>query len=105
AADAHRPRATAQRFSIVARAKRNPDRVRGFATLPLADVDASLAELERIKDAPGVVGVGVGSNFDGVALDDRRLEPVWARIDALGLPVSEHPMLPPFADHLPDYPP
>ena len=89
--------------SIVARAKRNPDRVRGFATLPLPDVEASLVELERIKDAPGVVGIGVGSNFDGVALDDRRLEPVWARIAELGLPVSEHPMLPTFAEHLPGY--
>jgi len=50
-----------------------------------------------------VVGIGVGSNFDGVALDDRRLEPVWARIAELGLPVSEHPMLPTFAEHLPNY--
>ena len=89
--------------SIVARAKRNPDRVRGFATLPLPDVEASLIELERIKDAPGVVGIGVGSNFDGVALDDLSLEPVWARIAELGLPVSEHPMLPTFAEHLPGY--
>jgi aminocarboxymuconate-semialdehyde decarboxylase len=89
--------------SIVARAKRDPDRVRGFATLPLPDVAASLVELERIKDAPGVVGIGVGSNFDGVALDDIRLEPVWARIAELGLPVSEHPMLPTFAEHLPNY--
>jgi len=89
--------------SLVARARRNPDRVRGFGTLPLPDVEASLKELERIADAPGIVGIGVGSNFNGVALDDRRLEPVWARIAALGLPVSEHPMLPTFAEHLPGY--
>jgi aminocarboxymuconate-semialdehyde decarboxylase len=89
--------------SMVARAKRNPDRVRGFATLPLPDVEASMTELERIKDAPGLAGIGVGSNFDGVALDDRRLEPVWARIAELGIVVCEHPMLPTFADHLPGY--
>jgi len=89
--------------SMVKRAQRNPDRIRGFATLPLPDVDASMRELERIADAPGIVGIGVGSNFDGVALDDPRLEPVWARISSLGLPVSEHPMLPTFADHLPGY--
>jgi aminocarboxymuconate-semialdehyde decarboxylase len=89
--------------ALVARFKRNPDRVRGFATLPLPDVEASLKELERIAHAPGIVGIGVGSNFDGVALDDRRLEPVWARISALGLPVSEHPMLPTFAEHMPGY--
>src|SRR5262245_15798988 len=84
--------------AIVARAKRNPDRVRGFAALPLPDVEASLAEIDRIADAPGIVGIAVGSNFDGVALDDPRLEPVWAQIAARGLPVSEHPMLPTFAD-------
>ena len=89
--------------SMVVRAKRNPDRVRGFASLPLPDVEASLDELERIKDAPGLAGIGVGSNFDGAALDDRRLEPVWARIAELGLVVCEHPMLPTFADHLPGY--
>jgi len=89
--------------AMLARARRNPDRIRGFATLPLPDVEASLKELERIADAPGVVGIAVGSNFDGVALDDRRLEEVWARISVLGLPVCEHPMLPTFADHLPNY--
>jgi len=89
--------------SLVARYRRNPDRVRGFGTLPLPDVEASLKELERIAHAPGIVGIGVGSNFDGVALDDLSLEPVWARISALGLPVSEHPMLPTFASHMPGY--
>jgi len=85
------------------RAQRNPDRVRGFATLPLPDVEASLCELERIADAPGMVGIGVGSNFDGVAFDDPRLEPVWARISSLGPPASEYPMLHTCADHLPGY--
>jgi len=89
--------------SLTARFQRNPDRVRGFATLPLPDIEASLKELERIAHAPGIVGIGVGSNFDGVALDDGRLEPVWARISELGLPVSEHPMLPTFAAHMPGY--
>jgi aminocarboxymuconate-semialdehyde decarboxylase len=89
--------------ALVARAKRNPDRVRGFATLPLPDVEDALIELERIADAPGIVGIGVGSNFDGVALDDERLEPLWARISKLGLPLYEHPMLPSFAEHLPGY--
>jgi aminocarboxymuconate-semialdehyde decarboxylase len=89
--------------ALVARAKRNPDRVRGFATLPLPDVEASLKEIERIADAPGIVGIAMGSNFDGMALDDPQLEPVWARISALKLPICEHPMLPTFADKLPGY--
>src|SRR5262249_10459625 len=86
--------------ALIARAARNPDRVRGFATLPLPDVEAALAELDRIAQAPGITGIGVGSNFDGVALDDARLEPLWARICELGLAVSEHPVLPTFAEHM-----
>jgi aminocarboxymuconate-semialdehyde decarboxylase len=89
--------------ALVARAQRNPDRVRGFATLPLPDVGAALEELERIAHAPGIVGIGVGSNFNGVALDDPRLEAIWRRISEYGLPVSEHPMLPTFADAMPGY--
>ena len=89
--------------SIMARARRNPDRIRGFATLPLPDAEASLKELDRIADAPGIVGIGIGSNLDGVALDDRRLEAVWARISELGLPLYEHPMVPTFAANLPGY--
>ena len=89
--------------AIIARAKRNPDRVRGFATLPLPDVEASLLELERIDDAPGVVGVAIGSNLDGVALDDRSFEPLWAQLSDRDLPLFEHPMLPAFAEHLPGY--
>src|SRR3954452_5276487 len=40
--------------ALVTRYLRNPDRVRGFGTLPLPDVGPSLKELERIKDAPGI---------------------------------------------------
>jgi aminocarboxymuconate-semialdehyde decarboxylase len=89
--------------ALMTRHRRNPDRVFGFATLPLPDVEASLKELERVADAPGIVGIAIGSNVGGVALDDRRLEPVWARIAALGLPLCEHPMLPTFADAMPGY--
>ena len=89
--------------AVIARARRNPDRVRGFATLPFPDVEAALKELERVADAPGIVGVAVGSNFDGVPLDDARLEPLWTRIGVLGLPLYEHPMLPTFAGQMPGY--
>src|SRR6185437_8873701 len=74
--------------------KQHPDRFIGFATLPLGDVQASLTELERAIHELGMKGIAIGSNIDGVQLDDPELEPVWARIDALRLPVFEHPMFP-----------
>jgi len=73
---------------------RHPDRFAGVGSLPLADVAASLAEIERIREL-GLHGVMIGSNVGGVHVNDPRFEPVWARIDALKMPVFEHPMFPP----------
>ena len=39
-------------------------------------------------------GVAIGSNIDGMQLDNAALEPVWAKIDQMRLPVFEHPMFP-----------
>jgi aminocarboxymuconate-semialdehyde decarboxylase len=39
-------------------------------------------------------GVVIGSNIDGLQLDNPKLDPIWARIDELRLPVFEHPMFP-----------
>jgi aminocarboxymuconate-semialdehyde decarboxylase len=73
--------------------KLHPDRFIGLASLPLDNVEAALAELERAL-ALGLKGAAIGSNIDGVALNDARFEPLWARLDALRLPVFEHPMFP-----------
>ncbi len=73
--------------------KRHPDRFIGFASLPLSDVNAALAELDRALGL-GLKGAAIGSNIDGVALNDPRFEPLWARLDAQRLPVFEHPMFP-----------
>jgi aminocarboxymuconate-semialdehyde decarboxylase len=80
--------------TLAALCRAHPDRYVGLASLPLDDVDASLAELERAVGDLGMKGLIIGSNIDGVALNDARFEPLWARIDALRLPVFEHPMFP-----------
>ena len=74
--------------------RRSPDRLIGLASLPLKDIDASLAELDRCVNDLGMKGVIIGSNIDGLQLDDPRFEPVWAKINELRLPVFEHPMFP-----------
>lgn len=73
----------------------HPDRFAGVGSLPLADVGASLSEIDRIVGDLGLHGVMIGSNVAGVPVNDPRFEPVWAKIDRLGLPVFEHPMFPP----------
>jgi aminocarboxymuconate-semialdehyde decarboxylase len=72
----------------------HPKRFAALGSLPLDDVDASLAELERIEGELGLSGVTIGSNVAGLPVSHPKFEPVWARIDALRLPVFEHPMFP-----------
>jgi aminocarboxymuconate-semialdehyde decarboxylase len=72
----------------------HPDRFVGLASLPLAETAPALAELERAVGELGMSGVVIGSNVDGMAMNDARMEPVWARLNALRLPVFEHPMFP-----------
>jgi aminocarboxymuconate-semialdehyde decarboxylase len=71
-----------------------PKKFLGLASLPLADVEASLREIDRAVNELGLHGVAIGSNIGGVPLNDARFEPLWAKINALKLPVVEHPVFP-----------
>jgi aminocarboxymuconate-semialdehyde decarboxylase len=72
----------------------HPDRFVGLASLPLDDVEASLAEIDRAVGELGMKGLAIGSNIGGPPLNDPRFEPLWAKINRLRLPVVEHPMFP-----------
>jgi aminocarboxymuconate-semialdehyde decarboxylase len=72
----------------------HPDRFLGLASLPMRNVDAALQELDRSVGELGMRGIVIGSNIDGLQLDDPSFERIWARIDELRLPVFEHPMFP-----------
>lgn len=70
-----------------------PDRIRWFASLPWEYPEAAVAELDRAK-AAGASGVMVLSNIAGRWPTDPHFASVWARIDALALPVLVHPTAP-----------
>lgn len=70
---------------------RHPDRFLAFAALPLPHVDAALAELDRVFDAPGVVGVALTTTAVGRALTDPALAPVWQELDRRNAVVYVHP--------------
>jgi len=83
--------------------RRHPSRFAGFASLPLSDVGASLSEIDRVTGELGLHGVMIGSNIAGQPVNHPRFEPLWARIDALRLPVFEHPMFPTHTADMEEY--
>jgi aminocarboxymuconate-semialdehyde decarboxylase len=69
-----------------------PTRLVAFLTLPMLYPDHAVDELNRASKLPGMRGVYLGTNIEGRDLDDPLFEPVFARIEALDLPVFLHPL-------------
>lgn len=69
-------------------------RFAAIASLPLPDIEASLSELERAVRELDLRGVFCCSHFDGTPLDDPVLDPIYARIEALDVPLVLHPTVP-----------
>jgi len=72
----------------------HPGRFGFFATLPLPDIEAALAELDRAFDVLGVDGVILESNIDGEYLGSPRFAPVFDALDRRGAVVFLHPTSP-----------
>lgn len=71
--------------------KLHPDRYRGFAHLPMQDVQAACDELKRCVEELGFLGALINGNTNGVYLDDERYLPFWQRVVELDVPVYIHP--------------
>jgi len=69
----------------------HPNRLGGFAALPLPDVDGALEELTYALDVLRLDGVVLFSNAHGVYLGDARFEPVFAELERRGAVVFVHP--------------
>src|ERR1700761_1333888 len=73
----------------------HPDRLAGFATVALKEVDEATKELERCVSGLGFRGVMVNGTVDGLFLDDVRFLPFFEAAAALDVPVYLHPAPPP----------
>ncbi|MFF9673384.1 amidohydrolase family protein [Streptomyces eurythermus] len=80
-----------------------PDRFGHFASIPLPDVDAAVAEAVHALDTLHADGVVLMSNARGRYLGDPDFEPLWAELDCRGANVFIHPAQPPM-DLLPGTP-
>lgn len=78
----------------------HPDRFGHFASLPLPDVDGSLAELAHAMDHLASDGVALETNAQGSYLGDARFEPLYEELNRRRTPVFVHPTSPPHAEAL-----
>src|SRR5580692_380896 len=72
----------------------HPGRFGYFATLPIPDTDASLAELRRAFDELGADGVVLQTNTDGVYLGSPLFAPILAELNRRQATLFLHPTSP-----------
>jgi predicted TIM-barrel fold metal-dependent hydrolase len=69
-----------------------PDRLLGVGVVPLQHPELAVAELTRAVTETGLRGVQISSSAGpGRELDAAELEPFWARVEELNVPVLIHP--------------
>lgn len=86
-ADAYCRRHNDELAALVARA---PDRISGFAQLPVQDPALAVAELRRAVSELGLVAPYLPADW-GRPLDDVAHDPLWAACTELDVPVFLHP--------------
>jgi len=80
---------------------RHKDRFPGFvASVALDDMDAALAELDRAVRKLGACGVQIFTDVAGRPLDAPEFDPLFAAMNAYGLPIWIHPTSTP---QMPDF--
>lgn len=70
---------------------KTPDRLAGFAMLPMEDPKAAADELSRCVTKHGFLGALISAHLDGQFYDDERFLPVFERAQELDVPIYLHP--------------
>jgi aminocarboxymuconate-semialdehyde decarboxylase len=73
--------------------RRHPERLIGFACLPMQNPKLALEELERAAKLPGIRGIYMATAVRDRELSDPSFFPVYERMADLGLPLFLHPMM------------
>jgi uncharacterized protein len=74
---------------------RYPDRLAGFAALPISAPQEAAAELDRAVGRHGFCGAVINGHSRGRYLDDPLFDPVLSHAAALNVPIYLHPTIPP----------
>ena len=67
-----------------------PDRFAGLGTLPMQDVKAAIAEMERCMTRLGLKGVEINDHVNGRTLEEPEFRPFWKAAQELGALVFFH---------------
>ena len=70
---------------------KNPKRFIGLGTLPMQDMDLAIKEMERCVSILQMRGVEIGSNINGINLNDEQFFPFYERAETLGCALFVHP--------------
>ncbi|HYC45273.1 MAG TPA: amidohydrolase family protein [Burkholderiales bacterium] len=71
----------------------HPERLFGFACLPMQNTKLALEELDRAARLPGIRGVYMATVVRDRDLSDPSFFPIYARMEELRLPLFLHPMM------------
>jgi predicted TIM-barrel fold metal-dependent hydrolase len=89
----------------------NPTRFAGFAALPTSDPAAAADELERCVKVLGFKGAMIHGLSEGHFIDETKFWPIFARAEALDVPIYLHPSVPHpavidayYKEYMQDYP-
>jgi len=67
-----------------------PKRFAGLGTLPMQDVKASIAELERCVTQLGLKGAEINDHVNGRTLEEPEFRPFWKSVEQLGALIFFH---------------
>ncbi len=83
--------------------RKYPTRFRAFATLPMQDPNASVAEFERAIKELGLVGTQMFTSVGERTVDSRDYWPLYELAQELDAPIFIHPTSPPGTEAMADY--
>jgi len=78
--------------SLAAAHEQAPERLFGFATLPMQFPERAIAEARRVATLPGIKGVYLGTAINDSNLSEPMYWPVYEVLEALQLPIFLHPL-------------
>lgn len=68
-----------------------PKRFIGLGTIPMQDARLAIKEMERCIRVLGLAGIQIGTNVNGMNLDDENIFPIFQAAESLGASIFIHP--------------